>query len=35
VFYLYMERARGLAGSMRKRKVGQAGKAVEVAASAR
>src|ERR1017187_1983659 len=35
VFYLYMERARGLTGSMRKRKVGQAGKGVEVGAPAR
>ena len=34
VFYLYMERARGLAGSMRKRH-GHAGKAVEVGAPAR
>jgi HAE1 family hydrophobic/amphiphilic exporter-1 len=34
VFYLYMERARGLAGSMRKRH-GHAGKAVEAGASAR
>ncbi len=34
VFYLYMERARGLAGSMRKRH-GHAGKGIEVGASVR
>ena len=34
VFYLYMERARGLAGSMRKRH-GRAGEGVDVATAAR
>jgi HAE1 family hydrophobic/amphiphilic exporter-1 len=35
VFYLYMERARGLAGSMRKRKVGQAHSPADVVAPVR